>query len=448
MIRIPTLRLLRPHHVLVALILSLALLAAACGSSTATVTAEATLSDEAMSDNNSAQDADGDDHSSHDDGGHDHGAGLEVPEGMPVPGIDISVVNDPIAGQNLTVSLTNFEVTPEQASLAAADGGGHMHLYVNGERAQRFYNDALHLELPPGDHMIEVELSANDHQAWLQDGSPIRAMARLTVPEADGDPSHDHDHGHDSGNGGEVAWDPAPAISALTVEADPKSGWNVHATVDNFELSAANASTDPVDGQGHMHLYVNGKKITRLYGEWHLLPELAAGENEVTVELNANDHTPLTIDSLPISRTVIVMVDDADATMAMGDDPKQHGDHDDDHGDHGDDHGDHGDDHDDDNGDHHPEDDAMMMEEGAIVLGLLDGEVITERDRYEVAKGDTVVLLVDSDVVEEVHVHGYDLHLAVGPDLTARLAFEASVSGVFEIEFEESGRFLAELLVR
>lgn len=395
-----------------AVALSILFIAAACGS-TASDSVSTGSADSGATDSEAMAMDDGSGHEHE----HDHGAGLEVSADLPVPEVSVAIVNDPKSGQNLTVSLANFDVTPELASTGPLEGGGHMHLYVDGEREGRFYNEAIHLELEPGDHIVEVELSANNHAAWTVEGEPIRAEASITVPEPEG-----HEHAHGGGDTAEIGWSPVPNVD-LEVVKDPKSGWNVHAAVENFELSAANASTANVDGQGHMHLYVNGNKITRLYGEWHLLTDLPAGENTVTVELNGNDHTPLISNGTPVGATVMVTVDDNDGAMAM-----EEMDHS--------------------TMDHSEMDGSMAMEEGAIVLGLLNGEVVSDRDRYEVAKGDTVVMLVDADIVEEVHVHGYDLHLPVGPDGTARLEFEATISGVFEVEFEESGMFLAELLVR
>jgi hypothetical protein len=65
----------------------------------------------------------------------------------------------------------------------------------------------------------------------------------------------------------------------------------------------------------------------------------------------------------------------------------------------------------------------------------------------EYEQGDTVRLRIRSDVAEHVHVHGYDLLVDVVPGRTARMEFEADITGIFEIEFENSHEQIAELKV-
>jgi hypothetical protein len=67
--------------------------------------------------------------------------------------------------------------------------------------------------------------------------------------------------------------------------------------------------------------------------------------------------------------------------------------------------------------------------------------------RESTDKGDRVVVLVTSDVADEVHVHGYDLSRDVAPGAPARIAFPATIPGRFEIELEDRGVQIAELTV-
>ena len=68
--------------------------------------------------------------------------------------------------------------------------------------------------------------------------------------------------------------------------------------------------------------------------------------------------------------------------------------------------------------------------------------------RVTVRKGRRVVLLVRSDVSDEVHLHGYDVSRDVAPGSPARLRFRATLPGRFEVELEEHGRQIAEVQVR
>jgi cytoskeletal protein RodZ len=80
----------------------------------------------------------------------------------------------------------------------------------------------------------------------------------------------------------------------------------------------------------------------------------------------------------------------------------------------------------------------------AVVGGKPQGGI----QRPKVSKGDRVVLVVTSDVADEIHLHGYDLSADAGPGKTARIAFVAKVPGRFEIELEERGVQIGELEVR
>jgi hypothetical protein len=68
--------------------------------------------------------------------------------------------------------------------------------------------------------------------------------------------------------------------------------------------------------------------------------------------------------------------------------------------------------------------------------------------RPTVDRGDKVVLVVRSDVADEIHLHGYDLSSDAGPGKTARIAFTADVPGRFEVELEDRGVQIADLEVR
>jgi hypothetical protein len=62
-------------------------------------------------------------------------------------------------------------------------------------------------------------------------------------------------------------------------------------------------------------------------------------------------------------------------------------------------------------------------------------------------QGDTVRFRVRSDKAEEVHIHGYDIKKELAPDQTETVSFKASITGIFEIEFEGSATRIAELKV-
>lgn len=88
---------------------------------------------------------------------------------------------------------------------------------------------------------------------------------------------------------------PIPKI-AMNIEPDLMGGYNIELQTEHFRFAPENVNTPHVPNEGHAHLFVNGRKINRLYGNWYLLSanELEFGDNNIVVTLNANDHSELT----------------------------------------------------------------------------------------------------------------------------------------------------------
>lgn len=82
-----------------------------------------------------------------------------------------------------------------------------------------------------------------------------------------------------------------------------------------------------------------------------------------------------------------------------------------------------------------------------LVVTIRGGEPVGGIVRAEAHKGDPVVLVVRSDVADEVHVHGYDLTANVAPGKPVRMQFTATLTGRFEIELEGRGKQIAQLTV-
>ena len=63
-------------------------------------------------------------------------------------------------------------------------------------------------------------------------------------------------------------------------------------------------------------------------------------------------------------------------------------------------------------------------------------------------KGDRVRIQVSSqDTTDEVHLHGYDLKRDLEAGASVRFSFVANAEGVFEIELENAGTQIGELVV-
>ncbi len=364
-----------------------------------------------------------------DGGGHDHDALFEVPTDATAPTIEIELIPDPMQGYNLLIETTNYEVAPEKASTEAVFGEGHFHLYIDGEKTARFYNPALHLgDLTPGPHEVTVELSANDHSTYAVDGAKIQHTIAIDVPE----PSEEMAMGHKTHE--LIAISGAKPTLDLSVSADPKSGWNVEAAVENFTFTPRETGGEPVDGEGHLHLYVDGAKIGRLYGPWWHIPALSEGSHDIMVELTANDHSPWSVDDEPIRAmaTVEVSAEQASDVAMQSTGEHSEGKHD------------------------HSMATASTLDIPAayadvvIEAAIVDGAVTIDRgnDRIEVDEGQSVGITITSDVAETLHVHGFDVFLPLDEGATSEVAFAVDQSGLFEVELEDSGTFVFELLVR
>lgn len=101
---------------------------------------------------------------------------------------------------------------------------------------------------------------------------------------------------------------PIPTVTHL-VFPDAMDGYNFQIITQNFTFTPAAINSTPVANEGHAHLYVNGQKISRIYGNWVHLPAslLVDGPNAVSITLNANDHSEWAVDGAAISSTVIVI---------------------------------------------------------------------------------------------------------------------------------------------
>jgi hypothetical protein len=82
-----------------------------------------------------------------------------------------------------------------------------------------------------------------------------------------------------------------------------------------------------------------------------------------------------------------------------------------------------------------------------ITIVIKDGVPVGGIKRATLAKGDAVVLVVHSDVDDEVHLHGYNFATDVAAGGVGQIDFVASTPGRFEAELEQRGVKIAELTV-
>ena len=81
------------------------------------------------------------------------------------------------------------------------------------------------------------------------------------------------------------------------------------------------------------------------------------------------------------------------------------------------------------------------------VIAIEDGKPVGGVEELTYDEGDRVRFRVDSDVSDEIHVHGYDLSKDVEAGGSVSFDFPATIEGVFEAELEERGEQILELTV-
>jgi hypothetical protein len=339
----------------------------------------------------------------------DHGEHTDLVEASDGMDVGVEVELDPAGGINVHIDSSGFTFTPENVNGENVDGEGHAHIYVDSEKIGRVYGEWYHLSaLEPGAHEIRVTLNANSHAEYARDGEPLEATAPIDVPDEEAADSH----------GPDPVEAPAGMSVALQVEPDESKGYNVLIIPTDFVFAPEHVNGDHVPGEGHAHLYVDGEKVARVYGEWFHLDRLPDGEHSIRATLNANTHGEYVAGEAPVAATVTltsageIVEAEPEHTDAAGDDHEHSAE---------------------------PAGDEEAAPEPAsdpgTAITLVGGEPVDGVAKIRVKKGETAIFTVSSDTAGEVHVHGLDVTKAVGPGKDTRFMLETSFEGIFEIEF-------------
>lgn len=117
----------------------------------------------------------------------------------------------------------------------------------------------------------------------------------------------------------------APTVQ-LHVTPDPLGGFNLNLETTHWTWTPEKVNTEAMANEGHAHLYVDGKKMGRIYGPWYNLSGLTPGPHDIRVVLSANDHSDYAdADGHVLSDTVSV-IQGVDGKGAVGDDHgEEHG---------------------------------------------------------------------------------------------------------------------------
>jgi hypothetical protein len=175
------------------------------------------------------------------------------------------------------------------------------------------------------------------------------------------------------------------------------SGYNLTIHTEHFSWAPERASTEHFAGEGHAHLYINDVKIGRLYGAHHHISSsaLQAGENIITVTLNANTHEDYTVGGDLVAASATVMVE------------AEHGHDEHSHGEHGhDEHSHHSHDHQAANsimlGDMELMLEPLLVADGSMKLAL----TVTEHAHHDHDHDKDISITLPDGSSLELHLHG------------------------------------------
>lgn len=122
----------------------------------------------------------------------------------------------------------------------------------------------------------------------------MQNMGKSKLSDTQNDPTHDHStHKHEGVEATRFDANAAIPSVTLSVQADSMNGWNVQIEIEHFTFAPEKAGAEDTQNEGHAHLYVDGYKFARLYGNWYHLKALTPGKHYITVTLNTNDHKGL-----------------------------------------------------------------------------------------------------------------------------------------------------------
>lgn len=78
---------------------------------------------------------------------------------------------------------------------------------------------------------------------------------------------------------------------------------------------------------------------------------------------------------------------------------------------------------------------------------IRNGTSVGGTQKLEFASGERARFQVKADAPDELHFHGYDLYIDVGPGEPTPVSFKADIEGLFELESHSTGELIAEVSV-
>lgn len=146
------------------------------------------------------------------------------------------------------------------------------------------------------------------HDLAVAEGSNEPHSMHHGDAQADG---HGQSHGHENEPFDLTGAEAVPHIVDMEAVEEAPGVYNLHVEIDHWTFTPERSGQVSVANEGHGHVYVDGVKVGRLYGEWFHLGPLAPGPHQIFVTLNGNDHRDFVVDGQVIrgETTVISSTD-------------------------------------------------------------------------------------------------------------------------------------------
>ena len=184
----------------------------------------------------------------------------------------------------VAVSFAGDQLSPETIQVRQGDA---VTLNLESDRAGTFHIHGYDLEKYAAvGEVSEFRFEAN-------------ATGRFRINFHGAAASEDSGMGSGDMSGGHGAMEHGPGESATPVSVDVAAeatdgGVLVRIDTEGWRWAPEEVNAANSDGAGHAHIYVGDVKLSRVYGPYHFIPDLAPGEHKIKVSLNTNDHTELT----------------------------------------------------------------------------------------------------------------------------------------------------------
>ncbi len=235
-------------------------------------------------------------------------------------------MTEPIPESVVAVSFANDQLNPETIRVKQGD---QVTLNLNTDRPGTFHIHGYDLEQAvEAGQVTQFQFEANATGRFR-----INFHGMAATPEEDMAATMDMDMGKDmtmdtdktSGGGHDMAgmagatMDHGPAESALPVsieiaaQVDDRGGVFVTIETDGWRWAPEEVSGANSAGAGHAHIYADGVKLSRVYGDRHYLTGLEPGVRELSVSLTSNDHSDLSWQGSLLAASATITAPEASA---------------------------------------------------------------------------------------------------------------------------------------